>query len=330
MGYGSSEEFDSHPFVVLGVDDEPNALMVLEGLTLSEGHVFHGTTKPSEAVALVLQHMPDVVLLDVMMPGISGYDVCRAIKANEVTRMIPVVLLTALDSREDRLRGIEAGCDDFLSKPFDRIELRARVRSLARTKRMNENLDHAEMVLATLARAVEAKDGTTGDHCDRLTRNGIAFGRFLGLNRPDLQALARAGVLHDIGKVGIPDAVLLKPARLTSEEWVVMRRHPVIGAELLAPLRTMDRVVPVVRHHHERWDGGGYPDGLAGDRIPLLARVFQVLDAFDALTSARPYKAAFCPEEAMKLLLEETTQGKWDPAIVEAFERFRASTNEPR
>ncbi len=330
MGYGSSDEFDAHPFVVLGVDDEPNALMVLEGLTLSEGHVFHGTTKPAEVVALVLQHMPDVVLLDVMMPGLSGYDVCRAIKANEVTRMIPVVLLTALDSREDRLRGIEAGCDDFLSKPFDRIELRARVRSLARTKRLNENLDHAEMVLATLARAVEAKDGTTGDHCDRLTRNGIAFGRFLGLNRPDLQALARAGVLHDIGKVGIPDAVLLKPAPLTSEEWVVMRRHPVIGAELLAPLRTMDRVVPIVRHHHERWDGGGYPDALAAERIPLLARVFQVLDAFDALTSARPYKVAFCPDDAMKVLVEETAQGKWDPAIVEAFERFRASTNEPR
>lgn len=329
MGYGASEEFDSHPFVVLGVDDEPNALMVLEGLTLSEGHVFHGTTKASEAVSLVLQHMPDVVLLDVMMPGLSGYDVCRAIKANEVTRMIPVVLLTALDSREDRLRGIEAGCDEFLSKPFDRIELRARVRSLARTKRLNENLDHAEMVLATLARAVEAKDGTTGDHCDRLTRNGVAFGRFLGLNRPDLQALARAGVLHDIGKVGIPDSVLLKPARLTSEEWIIMRKHPVIGAELLAPLRTMDRVVPVVRHHHERWDGGGYPDGLAGEHIPLLARVFQVLDAFDALTSARPYKAAFCADEATRLLVEETTQGKWDPAIVEAFVRFRASLPNP-
>jgi putative two-component system response regulator len=245
------------------------------------------------------------------------------VKANPVTRTIPVVLLTALDSREDRLRGIEAGCDDFLSKPFDRIELRARVRSLARTKRLNENLDHAETVLATLARAVEAKDGTTGDHCDRLTRNGLAFGRFLGLNRPDLQALARAGVLHDIGKVGIPDAVLLKPAKLTSEEWIVMRRHPVIGAELLAPLRTMDRVVPIVRHHHERWDGGGYPDGLEGDRIPLLARVFQVLDAFDALTSVRPYKAALGSAEALEVLAAETAQGKWDPAIIEAFVRFR-------
>jgi putative two-component system response regulator len=318
----SADEFDSHPFVVLGVDDEPNALMVLEGLTLGEGHLFHGTTDPSEAFGLVLQHMPDVILLDVMMPRISGYEICRAVKANAVTRTIPVVLLTALDSREDRLRGIEAGCDDFLSKPFDRIELRARVRSLARTKRMNENLDHAETVLATLARAVEAKDGTTGDHCDRLTRNGLAFGRFLGLNRPDLQALARAGVLHDIGKVGIPDAVLLKPAKLTSEEWVVMRRHPVIGAELLAPLRTMDRVVPIVRHHHERWDGGGYPDGLKGERIPLLARVFQVLDAFDALTSVRPYKAALGADEALALLQAETLQGKWDPSIIEAFARF--------
>jgi putative two-component system response regulator len=324
------DDLDSHPFVVLGVDDEPNALMVLEGLTLGEGHVFHGTSDASEALGLVSQHMPDVVLLDVMMPRVSGYEVCRAIKANPVTRMIPVVLLTALDSREDRLRGIEAGCDDFLSKPFDRIELRARVRSLARTKRVNENLDHAETVLATLARAVEAKDGTTGDHCDRLTRNGLAFGRFLGLNRPDLQALARAGVLHDIGKVGIPDAVLLKPSKLTSEEWIIMRRHPVIGAELLAPLRTMDRVVPIVRHHHERWDGGGYPDGLASDRIPLLARIFQVLDAFDALTSERPYKAAFTEAAAIDVLVAETAQGKWDPSIIEAFVRYRRVDPERR
>jgi putative two-component system response regulator len=318
-----SDAFDQLPFTVLGVDDEPNALMVLEGLTVSEGHVFHGTTNARDALNLVLHHMPDVILLDVMMPHVSGYDICRAVKANEVTRMIPVVLLTALDSREDRLQGIDAGCDDFLSKPFDRIELRARVRSLARTKRLNENLDHAEMVLATLARAVEAKDGTTGDHCDRLTRNGVAFGRFLGLNRPDQQALARAGVLHDLGKVGIPDAVLLKPARLTSEEWAIMRRHPVIGAELLAPLRTMSRVVPIVRHHHERWDGGGYPDGLRGERIPLLARVFQVLDAFDALTSVRPYKAAMDELQAINVLLEETGEGKWDPAMMEAFLRFR-------
>jgi putative two-component system response regulator len=325
---GTTDELDTHPFVVLGVDDEPNALMVLEGLTSSEGYLFHGTSDPAQALGLAMQHMPDVVMLDVMMPRLSGYDVCRAIKENPATRMIPVVLLTALDSREDRLRGIEAGCDEFLSKPFDRIELRARVRSLARTKRMNENLDHAETVLATLARAVEAKDGTTGDHCDRLTRNGLSFGRFLGLNRPDLQALARAGVLHDIGKVGIPDAVLLKPAKLTSEEWVVMRRHPVIGADLLAPLRTMDRVVPIVRHHHERWDGGGYPDGLAGERIPLLARVFQVLDAFDALTSARPYKVALSAAEALSVLSGEAAEGKWDPSIHEAFVRFQASLRE--
>ena len=318
----STDALDSHPFIVLGVDDEPNSLMVLEGLCLGEGHIFYGTSNPRQAVDLVLQHMPDVVLLDVMMPQVSGYEVCRAIKANEVTRMIPVLLLTALDSRDHRLQGFEVDCDDFLSKPFDRIELRARVRSLARTKRLNENLDHAETVLATLARAVEAKDGTTGDHCDRLTRNGIAFGRFLGLNRPDVQALGRAGVLHDIGKVGIPDAVLLKPTRLTRDEWDIMRRHPVIGAELLAPLRTMDRVIPIVRHHHERWDGAGYPDGLRAEQIPLLARVFQILDAFDALRSVRPYKAAMSELEAINVLLEETGEGKWDPAMMDAFLRF--------
>ncbi|MEC7583666.1 MAG: HD domain-containing phosphohydrolase, partial [Planctomycetota bacterium] len=184
------------------------------------------------------------------------------------------------------------------------------------------NLDDAERVLESLARSVEAKDGTTGDHCDRLKWGGRAFGAHLGLSEPDIKALERAGILHDIGKVGIPDAVLQKPGKLNSEEWQLMKQHPVIGAELLAPLRTMQRVVPIVRHHHERWDGQGYPDGLAGEEIPLLARVFQLLDAFDALTSERPYKSAMTPEESLATLEKEAAEGKWDPRLLREFQAF--------
>ncbi len=236
--------------------------------------------------------------------------------------MTPIVLVTGLDSQADRIRGIESGCDDFMVKPFDQIQLRARIRALARNKRLNENLDNAVAVLESLARLVEARDATTGDHCDRLIRLGQAFGTHLKLSRADISALSRGGVLHDVGKVGVPDNVLLKKGKLTDDEWTLMRRHPVIGAELLEPLRTMDRVVQIVRHHHERWDGMGYPDGLRARKIPYLARVFQLLDAFDALTSERPYKRAFSTLESIQILQDESTQGKWDPELVENFVRF--------
>jgi putative two-component system response regulator len=197
--------------------------------------------------------------------------------------------------------------------------LTARVNSLARVRRLTENLDDAEKVLEMLARGVEAKDETTGDHCDRLTKAGIAFGTHLNFSTPDVKALGRAGVLHDIGKIGIPDAILLKPGKLTPDEWKVMETHTTIGAGLLKPLRTMQRVLPIVRNHHERWDGKGYPDGLAGEDIPLLARVFQLLDAFDALTSERPYKRAFTVEESCDILAKEAESGKWDPRLLKEF-----------
>ena len=307
------------PVRVLAIDDDPRAIPVLEAAASLAGFEFAAATQADRCLDMARELEPDVILLDALMPTIDGFELCRRIKSDDELELIPVVLVTALDSREDRLAGLAAGCDDFMSKPVDRAELTARVRSLARIRRITEKLDDAERVLESLARSVEAKDGTTGDHCDRLKWGGRSFGTHLGLSEPEIRALERAGILHDIGKIGIPDAVLQKPGKLNPEEWQLMRRHPVIGAELLAPLRTMHRVVPIVRHHHERWDGKGYPDGLKGEEIPLLARVFQILDAFDALTSERPYKPAFTSEQSLEILEQEMAAGKWDPRLLREF-----------
>ncbi len=313
---------------VLAVDDDRGSLDTIEAFCALSGFRCFVTSDPDVAEKMVRELMPDVVLLDVMMPGVSGYDICRRLKESSDTRLIPVVLVTSLDTRDDKLMGIESGCDDFVTKPFDRMELAARIRSLGKLRRLTENLDAAEQVLSSLARAVEAKDGSTGDHCDRLAKAGGDFGKSLGLEHPDIIILEHAGVLHDIGKIGIPEAILLKEGKLTDEEWEVMKLHTVIGADLLSPLVTMKRVVPIVRNHHERWDGNGYPDGLADADIPYLARVFQLLDAYDALRSDRPYKKAFTHEKAISIMSEECEAGKWDPNLFENFKAWSLDSGE--
>ena len=274
------------------------------------------------ALAMARERQPDVVLLDVVMPEMDGFEVCRRLKADAETQLLPVVFLTGLDSREARLRGLDAGATEFLSKPFDLTELEVRVRNLVSFRRLTQDLDNAEQMLFAIARAVEARDEATGDHCDRLSQLAATLGERLGLEAESLKALRRAGYLHDIGKIGIPDAVLLKPGKLTDEEWVVMRRHVEIGVGICMPLRTFRSVLPIIRHHHERRDGSGYPDGLTGEEIPLLARVFQVVDVFDALTSDRPYREALPATAAIDVLRTETARGWWDPAIVESLRRW--------
>ena len=315
---------------VFAIDDDESAILVLEGYCLAANFQLHYTHDPHEAVSIAKTQQPDVIISDVMMPGLNGFEVCKALKADPDTSLIPVLMVTALDSRDDRLRGIEAGCDDFMPKPVDRLIFNARVRSLARIRNLTADLDDAKTVLSSLALSVEAKDGTTGDHCARLSQIGRLFGGYLGLPEPDIRALESGGVLHDIGKIGIPDAVLLKPGKLNDEEWVVMRTHTLIGYELLKPLHTMKRVSGIVRNHHERWDGKGYPDGLTGTEIPHLARVFQIFDAFDALTSKRPYKPAFTIEKSLAILKEEKTQGKWDPELIDQFSAFLDDSEDAR
>ncbi len=307
---------------ILVVDDHPSNRMTAVALLSVEGYDVIEAESGAVALAQVLDANPDLILLDVMMPGMDGYEVCRRLKDDEQTRLTPVVFITALDDRRARLRGIEAGGDDFLTKPFDQLELSARVKSLIRQKRLNEDLDHAEKVLFSIARTVESRDPNTRDHCERLVSRGKAFGDYLGLSRPEVRDLMWGGYLHDIGKVGIPDAVLLKQGMLTNDEWQIMQQHVLIGEQICLPLRTMRGVVPIIRHHHERWDGSGYPDGLKGHNIPYMAQVFQVIDIYDALTSERPYKKAFSPEEALKIMKDEMLKGWRNPELIRQFNLF--------
>lgn len=314
--------FDSESPKVLVVDDHPASRMTAVALLSVEGYeVFEADSGPA-ALKCVSQTNPDLILLDVMMPGMDGFEVCRRLKHDEQTRLIPVIFITALNDRRSRIKGIEAGGDDFLTKPFDHLELAARVKSLVGQKRLNEDLDHAEQVLFSIARAVESRDPNTGDHCERLIALGKNFGAYLHLSRSELRDLMWGSYLHDIGKIGIPDAVLLKRGPFTEEEREIMIQHVLIGEKICSPLRTMRGVLPIIRYHHERWDGTGYPDGLAGDEIPYIAQVFQIIDIYDALTSERPYKPAFTPEEALKIINEETNKGWRNPKLVKEFIEF--------
>jgi putative two-component system response regulator len=314
--------FEAAPAKILIVDDHPPSRMAAAALLELEGYAVVEAESGAEALVLVAETRPDLILLDVMMPGIDGFEVCKQLKENEVTRLIPVVFLTGSNERQVRLQGIQVGADDFLTKPFDQAELTARVKSLVYQKRLNEDLDHTEQVLFSIASAIESRDPNTGDHCERLMVLGEAFGTYLQLSRDQIRSLKWAGYLHDIGKVGIPDAILLKAGSLTPAEQAVMQQHVFIGERICQPLRSLRGVVPIIRHHHERWDGTGYPDGLSGEAIPLLARVFQLLDIYDALTNERPYKSALSPEASLQLMREETQRGWRDPNLMARFEAF--------
>jgi putative two-component system response regulator len=248
----------------------------------------------------------------------DGYEVCRRIKANPASRLIPVVMLTSLDQTNDRIRALDAGADDYMTKPVDRVELVARVRSALRLKNVYDSLDSAEQVIFALAAAVEAKDPYTEAHTQRVAESARAIGVRLGLAPSDLDALYRGGLIHDIGKIGIPDAILLKPGPLDREEETTMHLHPLIGENIVAPLRTGASLLPIIRNHHERFDGTGYPDRLAGSSIPRLARIVSVCDAFDALVNDRPYRARKSVEEAIATLMAGAGR-QWDPEVVALF-----------
>lgn len=319
---GTVNDSDSAQPKILIVDDHPSSRMTAVALLSVEGYTVVEADSGVAALKSVLQVNPDLILLDVMMPGMDGYEVCRQLKQDDQTRFIPVVFVTALNDRRARLRGIEVGADDFLSKPFDQLELSARVRSLVRQKRLNEDLDYASQVLFSIARTIESRDPNTGNHCERLVSLSKTFGNFLNLSRNEVRDLSWGAYLHDIGKVGVPDSVLLKMGKLTDEEWVIMKQHVLIGEGICQPLRTMRGVLPIIRNHHERWDGSGYPDGLVGNSIPKLAQIFQIIDIYDALTTERPYKPAFSPEESLLIMQGETEKGWRNPDLMELFAQF--------
>jgi putative two-component system response regulator len=304
---------------ILLADDSKDARAALVRLLRGQRYDVIEASDAGSAMSAFRRYEPDLVLLDVRMPGGGGLDVCRTLKNDPRSALVPVVMLSGLDTVEDRVRGLEAGADDYFAKPAAPAEVLARVRGALRTKQLTDELEAAEAVLYTLARAVEGKDPGTRGHCERLSELAVMLGAKLGLPARDLGALRRAGIVHDIGKVSVPDRILLKPGPLDAGEWETMRRHPEEGVRIVAPLRSFQDVLPVVRHHHERFDGSGYPDGLRGEEIPVTARVLQVVDVYDALTSERSYKTALAPAAALDVMDSEVRRGWWDPTIFAAF-----------
>jgi putative two-component system response regulator len=302
--------------IVLVVDDgETNRALVHAYLADLDCQLRSAEDGPS-ALAAIETEPPDLVLLDVQMPGMDGYEVCRRIKARPRGRLLPVVMLTALDHANDRVLALEAGADDFMTKPVDRVELVARVRSALRLKAVYDNLDSAEQVIFSLAAAVEAKDAYTEKHTHRVAESARYVGMKMGLPERALEALYRGGIIHDIGKIGVPDAILLKPGPLDGYELERMRMHPAIGESIVKPLRSGAALLPIIRHHHENYDGTGYPDGLAGRAIPHLARIVAVCDAYDALVTDRPYRKAKSSEEAIAVLVNGAGK-QWDAEVVD-------------
>src|SRR5437763_7660 len=300
---------------VLVVDDNPDVVLLMQELLASRGYDAVAVSHAAAAEAEIRRYPPDLILLDVVMPGKSGYELCREIKENPSTRLIPVVLITGLSDREDKLRGIEAGADDFLNKPIFAEELFARVKSLLKLKEFTDELETAESVLCTLGLSVESRDPYTEGHCERLAQNASMLGRHLGLNEESIVALRRGGYLHDLGKIAVPDEILKKGSNLTPDEWMVMKRHPITGETICRPLKSLRLVLPIIRNHHEHSDGSGYPDGLRQHEIPLLARVLQVVDVYDALRTTRPYKSPLSHEQAAITMREEARAGFWDEEL---------------
>lgn len=307
------------PPTILVADDEEGIRELLTGYLRAQGYRVLCARDGVEAQHLLQEASVDLALLDIMMPNSSGFSLCREIKSRPKTRLIPVVLITGLDTIDDRIHGIDSGADDFLSKPFRKEELLARVRSLLRVKSYTDELENAETVLCSLARSIEAKDAYTEGHCDRLSRSSVALAERVGLSEELCVALRRAGIVHDIGKVVVPESILSKPRPLTAEERRIMELHPVVGERICSPLRSFRHVLPIIRHHHEHWDGTGYPDGLRGEQVPLTARILQTVDVFDALTTERPYRRALSSSEALRIMEEETRRGWWDAHVLREF-----------
>jgi putative two-component system response regulator len=305
--------------VVLLVDSEDINRHLLKGILKAAPYRILETRGPSEALQLLERDPVDLIVADLMMPGMGGLEFCRRVKASRRTRLIPLLIITSLHGVENEVAGLESGADEFLTRPLQPTVVRTRVRAMLRNKHTIDSLEEAETILFALAQTVEERDQETGNHCHRLANLSMALGLALGLPEDDITALYRGGFLHDIGKIAVPDAILNKGGQLTVEEWEVMRSHTVRGEAICQPMKSLAPVLPIIRNHHERWDGSGYPDGLASEAIPLLARILQLADIYDALTSRRSYKEPFSSAEAVEILRREASNGWRDPELVSVF-----------
>jgi putative two-component system response regulator len=304
---------------VLVVDDQDINLRVLHAVLKTENYQVREARRASDALEILSTEKIDLVILDLVMPDMSSLEFCRRIKSSQQTRLIPVLIITSVQGVENEIACITSGADEFLLRPLHPSVVRTRIRAMLRTKTITDRLEEAEAILFALAQAIEGRDKYTFGHCQRLALHAVSLGIALGLSKRELQALYRGGYLHDIGKVCVPDMILFRPGALSDQEWVLMRAHTVRGEEICRPLQSLAPVLPIIRSHHERWDGSGYPDGLRGDQIPLVARVLQIADIYDALTTARPYKPAFSAAQTLAILDEESKNGWRDPDLVSLF-----------
>lgn len=304
---------------VLIVDDNSAHRMLQKDILDDKKYRIVEAENGESALNKIKQQAFDIVLLDKRMPGMNGDEVCYHIRNDLGESLLPIIMVTADNSSDDLAKSMKMGATDFIKKPYHPTELLSRVDAAVQRKRVTDQLDNAESLLFTLARMVEAKDSYTGDHCSRLAYSSAVFARKLGLDESAVTALRRGAILHDIGKIGIPDKVLLKEGKLTDDEYELIKNHAVIGAKLCSGLKSMHLTLPIIRHHHERWNGSGYPDGLKGEEIPFLSRVFQILDVYDALSSERPYKKAFTSEQIIETFKSEAEHGWYDPNLIDVF-----------
>ncbi len=314
IGYAGSK--------ILLIEDDPQAAGILEPILISKGFSVAIARDGIEGLEKVDVLSPDIMLVDIHMPRMDGLEFCRQVKNNPHTRLIPVIMLTASTEMDKKLEALEAGADDFVNKPYNSLELVTRVKSLLRVKYLNEQLDNAEDVLFAMARTIEAKDSYTQGHVERVSRLAVRLGEHLGLSEEEKDALRKGGILHDIGKIGVPDKILNKAGPLTSEERLIIRMHPAQGAKICEKLKTMRGAIPVIRHHHERMDGTGYPDKLSGKDIPILARIMTIVDIYDALTTTRSYRKRLPQDVALEILWEEANKGWWDKEILGEFTKM--------
>jgi putative two-component system response regulator len=320
------------PSTILIVDDEYSGRETLQSILEGEGYNLVMAENGPQAIAQAKSSLPDVILLDVMMPGMTGFEVCEKIRNDPQVAEIPIIILTALDDRDSLLRGLKAGADDFISKPFDRFELRARLIGITRLNRYQKLLQERENIRAAHKRLLDAYEATiegwshamdlrdreTEGHSRRVTELTIKLAQAKGMNEEEIVHVRHGALLHDMGKIGIPDSILHKPDELTDQEWTTMRQHPKLAFDMLNSIEYLREALEIPYFHHEKWDGTGYPQGLKGEQIPIAARLFAVADVWDALTSDRPYRPAWSTQEALKYIREQS--GKhFDPQVVELF-----------
>lgn len=301
---------------ILIVDDNPTLTELLSSQLRPYKYNIDIAYDGEEALEKIRKSPPDLVLLDLMMPRISGFEICKHLKEGKDTRFIPIIVITALQEQCDKLKAIELGADDFLVKPINRLELVTRIKSLLRMKLLHDDLDTSESILFSLVQALEAKDFYTRGHSERVADISVRLARRMEQGELDIESIRKGSLLHDIGKIGVKESVLLKPGKLSEEEMAHVRMHPSLGFEICQPLKSLEPCLPVIRSHHERMDGNGYPDGLRGGKISLMARIVSVADAFDAMTTDRPYRKGMTEDTALAIFRNEMGSGQWDPECV--------------